>query len=205
MFNWLVMKKCIKVHTLFIALTFIVCTPLMAQWEKVLDKDSILVYNKPNSNGYSYYKAQGYIEASLDDIVVFFSDIERFPEWVDNCSDAKILHKEENEFVYYVSYDMPWPLTDRYAVSQLKISRPEEGRCEFNSQPNLSEMPDVADALRVTRFKERVVLVSKSDKLTVIYMSGAYDPGGDIPLWVTDKFIKYGPYDMILNMKKSLE
>lgn len=176
-----------------------------AQWVLSIDKDSIQVYNKPNSDGYSYYKANGYVYADINSIYYFLRDIANFPEWVNNCTETKLLDKKGEELIYFALYEMPWPVSDRYSITRLTVEEKTDKVIQLQSNPSAETSYSYEDGLRITRFNEQVSLTKINDRLTYIEMYGAYDPGGAIPSWLTDKFMKYGPYDAIMAIKERLE
>lgn len=191
--------------TAFVLLFIFTQIKVQAQWELSLDRDSIQVYNKPNSDGYSFYKAKGYIHADVNDVFRFLTNIERFPEWVTNCADTKVLEREGEEIVYFALYEMPWPVSDRYSLTHLTINEKSDTLIRLQSNPTTKVEFEYEDGLRITRFNEKVHLTRIKDKLTYVEMYGAYDPGGAIPSWLTDKFLKYGPMDAILTIKERVE
>ena len=176
-----------------------------AQWELSLQKDSIQVFNKPNSEGYSYYKANGYVHANVEQVFNFLTQIEDFPNWVNNCSETKVLERKGEEVIYFALYEMPWPVINRYSITRLTIDEKTDNKIRLQSNPSQNTEYKYDDGLQITRFNEKVNLTLLDNGLTYIEMYGAYDPGGAIPLWLSDKFMKYGPMDVILAIKAHLE
>lgn len=194
-----------KRQTLILILLSVLSLQLSAQWELRIDRDSIQVYTKPNADGYSYYKASGYVYAKMTDVYTFLTSVEDFPSWVNNCVDSEVLSREGDEVVYFVLYEMPWPVSDRYSITQITIDKMDDYQIQLQSNPYLKIKYDYEDALRIVRFNEKVKLTNIGEELTFVEMFGAYDPGGSIPLWLSDKFMKYGPLDAILGIKSHLE
>lgn len=201
----LFVKRLLFQSIVIILLGFLNQNSLLGQWELVLDKDSVQVYNKPNSDGYSYYKAIAYINAPAYKVAEFLTNIEDFPRWVNNCSATTLVYSDDNKIIYRAEYDMPWPISNRYSISQLIITNKTTGNYEFKTSPIAIDSLVIGDAILISRFREQVKLKQIGQNLTVIELSGAYDPAGAIPSWLTDKFMKFGPYDMVLKMRESIE
>lgn len=178
---------------------------LLAQWELRVDRDSIEVYTKPNADGYSYYKANGYVHANMTDVYAFLTRVENFPSWVNNCIDTKVLSRKGDEVIYFVLFEMSWPVSNRYSITHITIDKMDDNQIHLQSNPYLKTDYEYKDALQIVRFNEKVKLTNIGEELTYVEMYGAYDPGGSIPLWLSDKFMKYGPLDAILGIKSHLE
>ena len=193
-----------KVKKVFFVSFFIIIQTSIAfsQWELVIDKDSVKVYNKPNSDGYSFYLAEGFINASINDVYNTFTNIEEHPLWISNCAETRLIQETPDEEIIYMSlYDFPWPSSDRYSISHLKVVKKEDKHIHLKSSPAMDQDIILENAIYVTRFYEEVEIFYLAENRTKIKLSGAYDPAGSIPAWITDIFMKQSPYESILQMR----
>ena len=201
----LLLQKPYKISVLLL-LFFLIIQPSVAQWELVLDRDDIKVFNKPNEDGYSFYRAEVELNHEWKFVYTFFLDIENYPNWVNNCDDVRLLSEKEDErYVYTSLFGMPWPIQDRYAISSISVSEAGPDTVLLVSTPANDFEYTWNDALHITRFREEITLFAKTDTSTFVTLYGAYDPAGNIPSWLTDKLMKFGPYDTILKIRKELE
>lgn len=188
-----------------IAFVFIQFSSVNAQWTLVLERDSIAVYNRPNHDGYSFYKARVSVNVPIEKIFSFLVDISRYPEWVNNVDTTILLSAEKNkEYIYYTHYNLPWPVTNRHAVSRIEVVKKEKNYIELNSLPAPEFYKDEFQGIAMTRFHENIKLTRLSSTATMLELYGAYDSGGVIPSWVNDKVMKFGPYDTIIKLRKKL-
>jgi hypothetical protein len=189
-----------------VAIIFLFTNESIAQWEKVLDREDIIVFNKPNEDGYSFYRAEALINHPISSVYAFLSDIEKYPEWVNNCTDVEVLSSQKDKaYKYTLLFDMPWPVSNRFSVLQLRITHVSADTILFRSLPAKNHAVEHEQAVEITRFKEEIDLYVIDENTTKILMYGAYDPGGKVPSWLTDKFMKYGPYDAVLNIRAGID
>lgn len=177
-----------------------------SQWTLVLEKEEVKVFNKPSNNGMSYYKVETVIKTSITDLYRFFTNFSDYPAWVNNCSYVNVLKQTPDTiYVYYSFFNMPWPASDRDGISELNIIKLTSDTIIVSSKPSELEVPIKKRVIRVENFEEYYVLIKKSDNSVFLTMQGGYDPGGYIPDWLVRKMMKFGPFDVIMNIKKLVE
>lgn len=203
--NKVLFLKNVKKTILTGIILIIVPMNLFSQWNLAIDKDSIKVYNKPNDDGYSFYLAEGYLNATINQVYKTFISIEDHPLWISNCAETRVLHEApDKQIIYYSQYDFPWPSTDRYSISDMHVISKEEKYIKLKSGPAKNQEIIMDNLVYVSRFYEEVEIFYISKNKTKIKLSGAYDPAGAIPAWLTDKFMKQSPYESILKMREIL-
>lgn len=177
-----------------------------AQWEPVLEKEGVVVFNKPSKNGMSYYRIQTKINTSISDLYAFFTDFSGYPEWVNNCAYVKVYKSiPDTNYIYYSFFDMPWPASDRDGVSDLKVIKYTADTILVQALPASLEIPVKNNVIRVESFEEKYTLIALSKDSVWLVMEGAYDPGGWVPTWMVRKMMKHGPYDVVMKIKKLVE
>lgn len=182
--------------------------PLSAKGQWILQK------NHPNYKVYLHedwkenhsYKAEGIYNVSADILYRFLIDFDRYPQWINYCSKAELLQVKKNEhYIYYAFYDLPWPLANREAVTELTIRRDDEGVITVNSSPAVIEFESRVHAILVNEYHESFSLIPINEEAVLFKMQGSYHPGGYIPNWIIRKFLTEGPYDILLNIENQIK
>lgn len=196
----------INIRLIFLFTFCLSSTNTIAQWKLVYEKDDTRVFNKPSENGMSFYKVETIINSSISDLYTFFTNFSDYPLWVSNCSYVKVLRQiPDSNYIYYSYFDMPWPATDRDGVSDLTIDFYGTDSIVVSSVPSKHYIPLKNNVIRVDNFKESYTLTKLTTNSVFLSMEGGYDPGGFIPEWLIKKMLKYGPYDVVIRIKKLVE
>ena len=89
---------------------------LIAQedWTLRKQKDGIAIYTREREgNPLKEYRFSATIEAPINVVYKFLSNVRLHPEWVYQCAGLTIIDEEPGEFVtYHTLYDIPWPAAD---------------------------------------------------------------------------------------------
>lgn len=191
---------------LIISFLFSMLLCIRAQWQPVIEKEGVSVFNKPSNNGMSYYKVQTKLNTSITELYSFFTDFSRYPEWVNNCAYVNVYYSQPGtNYMYYSFFDMPWPATDRDGISDLKILKYSADTILVHTLPANIDIPLKRNVIRVENFEEKYMLIALSADSVWLEMEGAYDPGGWVPDWMVRKMMKHGPFDVVMKIKKLLE
>ena len=206
------MKKDIRITILFFLLfpESIIPGELLAQedWTLRKQKDGITIYTREREgNPLKEYRFRATIEAPINVVYKFLSDVKLHPEWVYQCAGLTIINEEPGIFVtYHTLYDIPWPAADRDLVARAVIQwdndsarvriLTEEIDQEYNLKRGIVRMPD---------YKEDVVLEKIDERNTLFRTEGYADPGGGIPPWLTNMFLVEGIYDCVITTRELTE
>jgi len=178
----------------------------LSQWNESLHREDITVYNKPAINGVGYYKAETIFDVSFDSLYAFFMNFEDYPKWVNYCSYTDVLKgNTDSLFIIYSYYDLPWPFSDRDAITELRIDFDTSNRIVVNSVSGETLMPELKNVIRLKGFEEKFLLEEIDGNNTRFVMEGKYIPGGLVPNWMIDRAVKYGPYDVLMKVKILVE
>ena len=191
--------------TIFNYIIFILISSSSLQdWEPVRNEEYIKVYKQTSDESRIHeYKAEAVINTSIDSLYLFFLDFDNYHTWIPSCTKSKLLlSNSDTAFVYYARYDLPWPFTDRDAYSLITIKKNKDV-IEVVSIPYVTENTENQKGIvRVKEYEENYRLERLADDKVIFYMQGRYNPGGYIPAWLANKFIKYGPFDVIKSIQK---
>ena len=177
----------------------------LQNWDLVRDEDNIIVYQQISEETRIHeYKAEAVINTPIDSLYKFFLDFDNYHCWIPSCIESKLmLSNSDTAFVYYARYDLPWPFADRDAFSLITIKR-TNNFIEVVSKPYVTNEEAIYKGIvRVKEYKEHYRLERISNNEVKFHMQGMYNPGGYIPAWLANKFIKYGPFDVIKSIEKA--
>lgn len=189
-----------------ITLLLLITSQQAKEWTLVRDENNIQVYQNSNDQQKIHeYKASATIDTPIDSLFNFFLEFQNYSAWIPSCTESKLLlSNSDTAFVYYARYDLPWPFNDRDAYSLLTVQR-KENEIVVKSVPYKIHNEIVSKGIvRVNDYYEEYNLVSISEQQTIFNMQGRYNPGGFIPAWLANKFIKYGPFDVVQLIRKNI-
>ncbi|HXS38223.1 MAG TPA: START domain-containing protein, partial [Flavipsychrobacter sp.] len=178
------------------------------KWELKKDEDGIKVYtaNTPGSN-LKAIRAEFITKGTPAKLAAILLNVNSQKDWVYSTKSAAIVKRiSENEIIYYSEKSMPWPVSNRDVVMDLKISQDKvSGYMTVN----------ISSVNNLVAVKKNIVRVPSSNatwKVTPINNStmkieyeGQADPGGSIPAWITNMFISKGALETFRKLKVILE
>ena len=198
--------------TAFIVIPLLFCCFVsgygQADWELKTEKEGIKVYTKtfPDTK-FKAIRVDLDLEASLSQIVALLMDVNAGAEWVYATKTSVLLKQiSPSEVVYYSEVKLPWPMSNRDFIAQLKATQDAKTKVVTIDGP---VVPDFVPA------KEGIVRVKKSVGKWVITPVGQHhikilytlrlDPGGDLPAWLFNLFVTKGPTESFKNLQEQLK
>lgn len=178
------------------------------KWEHVTSKDGITVTMRDvPGRGFPTFRGVATINAYIFDVVAVISDIKRHTEWMEQCTDARLL-KQKNEFVYvvYSRTNAPWPVSDRDAVyySEAKVN-PKRYEVKIHFRAVKSPlMGKVGGVVRMEKLRGYFHLRALGlDRTRIDYQVDA-DPAGMLPKWLAKLATKRLPLHTIRSLRKQV-
>ena len=184
-------------------------TSLAEEWILKKDSKGMLVYTRDISNSnlkelkiiYTLYNT------NLSKVLTVLGETQQYPEWLYGCSEAKEMYRKNDLESYdYYRMDFPWPLSDRelytYGTYQQdpisKILTIETIGNQKYAQPNKRYV-------NITEHYNKWILEPlKNNQVKVTYFLKS-NPGGNIPTWLVNMVIDYGPSKTMVALQKELE
>lgn len=153
------------------------------------------------------FKLEAIIKGNFEDVHNIMKDVEKMHLWYDKVKSVKLLKKiNENEAIYLLAYDLPFPFEDRIAtIKGVMNYNPKLGTLTVNTAYfpyPLSK--DKNESLLITIISSSWEIKKLSDGQLNIVHSGYMDPGGNIPSWVVNESITSGPVETLKGLKKRL-
>jgi len=172
-----------------------------SDWQLKREKDNLKVYTRNiGETGIKELKLTTRMKTSLSSIIALFNDVPANTEWVYSSKEAKITETITPYHVYYYSVsDFPWPLNDRDLIVDSIINQDPDTKVVTSASVAADKYPVQKGLVRVTVFESKWILTPLPDGMVDIVYMVKTDPGGNIPIFLTNMFIDKGP---IATMKK---
>lgn len=177
-------------------------------WEKIKETDGFVVYTRSSDlSSVKEVKIDATFETNIDHFMKVLNDISAYPTWVYKCSHAhKLESMGENEFIYYVVSDIPFPLKDRDVIIHSKqwFDPAIQGyRTKSVALPGfVNEKPK---RVRVPFLQSNWEIRAINENLVKIQYQILTEPGGSIPAWIVNLAITSGPIKTMKGLAKFLK
>ena len=152
------------------------------------------------------FKSETIVNAPAQVVYEVVKDVKSFPKWFGFCKDIKVTktHSALHKSVFVV-IDTPWPVTDRYAFTDVKyITKKADSPIKVDI-PIVSEKDPASykddDYVRMTIKAMCSITELGQNKTKVVYSVNA-DPGGSIPSGIAGMFMKRQPFYTLRGLKK---
>ena len=173
------------------------------EWKLVKEKGEIKVFVKRNAAEFGVVRIEAKIHASLQDFVSYINVAESYPEWLYSCKEGKEISRIDNEFTYYTITDLPFPFYDR--VLTARSTQQRSPHVFVSNTVSIEQAVKNKDLVPVSYFKSQWVVTQESAELININFQIEMDPGGNIPAWLSNMAIDFGPYNTMSKLKEILE
>ncbi len=138
-------------------------------------------------------------------IVALLLDIPRQPDWIYNTKQARIVEQiAANEIIFYSLVSLPWPVASRDYVSHFTITRKNDITI-LDSHVVPETLPHVPGVIRVEKSHAHWEIRDISDDEVEITYVLRFDPGGEVPPWLTNIFVTTGPLSTFSNLKEMVK
>ena len=176
-------------------------------WRLRKEENGIKVYTREREESHLYmYKVKtkiGMEPRKVYEHVVDFGENVKYMELVDSM--AYMDHRQDERYVNYMRFDLPWPVQNREMVMDMRVHMgPEKIRLVSSNITMTGASGE--DMIPVEDFYEEWVIESAQGKdMTHITVHGWVNPGGAIPLWVVNLFSVRIPFRFISGIIKELK
>jgi hypothetical protein len=201
-----------QVNLLFLfGVLFLPASDLQAgpKWKSVTREEGIAVMMREvPGRGFPTFRGVALIQAHLFDVLAVLSDIGRYTQWMDQCKEARLLKKiNEQERIVYSVTNAPWPVADRDAVYYSKAHvDPKRSVVDIRFHAVRSKrMPERDGIVRMTRLRGHFKLRALGEKITLIDYQVDADPAGSIPKWLAKIATKRLPLHTIRDLRKQVK
>lgn len=194
-------------RALLIALTCLsLSLPALASndWDLVRDakqRDDVMTWVRPvPGNPLKAFKGQVEVPFPMLTVFAVLADIERFPDWVYQCDEARLL-PELGHDLSYVHIAGIWPVDDRDVVARTHITQnPDTLAIEVATIAADGLVPLRDNTVRMPALENSFLMEPLPDGWTRITFETFVDPGGFIPSWLANLVAVRAPRDTLEGM-----
>lgn len=157
--------------------------------------------------GHTLKAFKGEVEVPHSMLTVFavLADVQRYPEWVFQCSKARLM-PEYGFDIAYVHIQGIWPVSDRDAVTRSEIFQDSEtGAITLHTRERHGLHPTQEDTVRIPVLDNKFILTPLPDGWTRITFDTFVDPGGSIPAWLANLVAIRAPRDTLESMAELMD
>lgn len=174
-------------------------------WKFLYRENGIDVFSDAASP--STFKAVGILAVDVVDILAIFSDVPRRTAWVRNLAESRVLSDNQvDRVLVYNRYHLPWPARDRDSLIETKYTndyKTGEVTIRFKAVDAVGEPPR-RDVIRLTKAEGILYLKVLDEGKTFVRYEVNLDPGGWLPQWICNFFVRDAPVEMLQAMKQRI-
>jgi hypothetical protein len=187
-------------------LLFVFKVSAQENWKLVKEEAGIKIYTKTESGSrYKAFKAEMQVSCKVENIVEVLKNTDSINNWVVNCKEVKLLRTGDNEQYYYIETSLPLPFENRDMVYHFQYK-------ELNSQQVMVVVTGMPEYIQPKEGIVRMVKTNgywlltrvETDKTDVTYQMHV-EPGGLIPAWLANPFIKNVPFSTFKELRNIVQ
>jgi hypothetical protein len=198
--------------TAFIIIALLFCLRISGfgqdGWELKTEKEGLKVYTKayPDSK-FKAIRVDLDLQATLSQIVALLMDVNTGAEWVYATKTSVLLKQvSPSELVYYSEIKLPWPMSNRDFIAQLKVTQDVKTKIVTIDGPVVPDYVPVKEGIvRVKRSVGKWLITPMGPHHVKIVYTLRMDPGGDLPAWLFNLFVTKGPTESFKNLQEQLK
>lgn len=176
------------------------------EWNLMTKDGCIEVYTrKSNQSDIKDIRIVTKFQSDIETFKSVLGDVDSYPNWVFKCMDSeKLSNDNPNVYHYYMSTDMPYPVSNRdLVVLNKNWSSQNKYFSQSTAEPDFVSEKD--GLVRIPRFSSMWEVTPTSDNTIEIEYEASTDPGGYLPAWVVNLGITKGPINTIKSLKNEVE
>jgi len=187
-------------------LLFVFKVSAQENWKLVKEEAGIKIYTKTESGSrYKAFKAEMQVSCKVENIVEVLKNTDSINNWVVNCKEVKLLRTGDNEQYYYIETSLPLPFENRDMVYHFQYK-------ELDSQQVMVVVTGMPEYIQPKEGIVRMVKTNgywlltrvETDKTDVTYQMHV-EPGGLIPAWLANPFIKNVPFSTFKELRNIVQ
>jgi hypothetical protein len=175
-------------------------------WKLVSDRNDIRVYVR-DSVDTPLKTFRGVTRFALADeyaMVALLNDYEAYPDWLHFVDSARELDRD-NETVRRLRFTtlLPWPLADREALLECRVSQHKGGGevvVHLNNRPKL--LPPDPHYIRFPQLNGLLRFRRLGDGQVEVVYQLTLNPGGYIPTWLVNILLRDAPYFTLERLRR---
>jgi hypothetical protein len=186
-----------RVHLLFI------CTLLPSialphdLWELEKDSDGIKVYTQLETGSpYKSFKAITVTNANSEAIAEILKDVKGYVTWFAFTEKVDLLENGLNVKYVYMETRYPWPFNNGDMIYKMTFATEGKALTKVTLEGVPDFLPPIAGITRMKDANGYILLKPVGSKTEITYYMHS-DIGGEIPIWMANKYIDNLPYQTL--------
>jgi hypothetical protein len=189
---------------IILLLTYI--TSAQENWNLVKEEAGIKVYTKTESGSkYKAFKAEMQVSCKIENIVEVLKNMNSINNWVVNCKGVKLIKTGDNDQYYYIETSLPLPFENRdmvYHFQYIEI-KSEQVKVIVTGIPEYFEPKE--GIVRMVKTNGYWLFTSIDTRKTSVTYQMHVEPGGSIPAWLANPFIKNVPFSTFKGLRNIVQ
>jgi hypothetical protein len=177
-------------------------------WKFFKESNDISVYFRTHEKStVKELKLTTKINATVQSVESIITNVDILKTWGYACLESKLLkRKGMGELYYYYAVDVPWPLSDRDVVINMKIRQDSlSGITDINSMNFNGLIPEKEDRTRLKYVKAHWQLIPINKNSMQLDFTIATELGSDFPDWLVNYAMSYSPIKSITALRNMAE
>jgi hypothetical protein len=178
------------------------------EWSLKKDKDGIKVYTgKLADSKFNVIKVSCDMKGNLSSLASILLQPSLQPEWVIATKTSKLLKQLATNHIYYYNIaSIPWPLSNRDMVIDLKIVQDSASRKMTVTANTIENILPAIKGLERIPYTHATWEVTPygSNSIHVEYFL-KINPGGGVPSWIVNMFIAKAPFESFNNLSHIIQ
>jgi len=133
-------------------------------------------------------------------------DINDTKWWDKSLTHIKVLLYEKNKrAMYYMVYELPWPLIDRDLCVDVTIkSDVVTGEYKITAVSVPGVIPERSNMVRIKDYMQIWTITPVSKDISQVELEGFIDPAGSVPDWISNMLIVDSPLNSLMGVRKQM-
>jgi len=175
-------------------------------WNLVKEDAGIKVYTKTESaSRYKAFKAEMQVDCKVENILYVLKNTNTINSWVVNCKGVKLLETMGNDQFYYIETSLPLPFQNRDMVYHFQYTDSDSGQVKVL----VTGIPDYIQPkqgiVRMAKANGYWLLTAIDTNKTAVTYQMHVEPGGLIPAWLANPFIKNVPFSTFKELRELVQ
>jgi hypothetical protein len=145
------------------------------------------------------------VDCKVENILYVLKNTNTINSWVVNCKGVKLLETMGNDQFYYIETSLPLPFQNRDMVYHFQYTDSDSGQVKVL----VTGIPDYIQPkqgiVRMAKANGYWLLTAIDTNKTAVTYQMHVEPGGLIPAWLANPFIKNVPFSTFKELRELVQ
>jgi hypothetical protein len=201
------MRKAYYISVLIVLFTLGVVAQGQNKWSLKTSKDGMQVYTARIGNAsFKAVRVECTLPGTASQLLAVLFDVDKHPQWVYSTKTTTLLRRlnSNGELTYYALVSTPWPFSNRDFIAQTRVTQPSDNVVILDSHVLPDFVPEKSGVVRIKTSTAHWVITKLSPNSIHVEYTVQFDPGGNIPAWLTNMFETEGPVESFKKMRERI-